>query len=70
MCLLLRINIATVDFHEMMFAVVTCFGVVGMKVLLIKYIVRTGGFCTNISIGRRRTDVLILPSVHSAMYIV
>jgi hypothetical protein len=45
----------------MMFAVVTCFGVVGIKIPFVKCVVRTGDFYTNISIGRRRTDVLIPP---------
>jgi len=54
-CLMLRTSLSTLNVREMMFAVVTCFGVVRMKVLFIKCVVRTGDFCTNASIGRGRT---------------
>jgi hypothetical protein len=53
--LILSTILSTLNVREMMFAVVTCFGVVRMKVLFIKCAVRTCDFCTNASIGRGRT---------------
>jgi hypothetical protein len=54
-CLILRTSLYTLDVREMLFAVVTYFGVVRIKVIFIKCVVRTGDFCTNASIGRGRT---------------